>query len=50
MAVRMLAEGLYDRKGIIPPEYIGQDERCVNFMRQGLADRGVVYRHTVDHL
>jgi saccharopine dehydrogenase-like NADP-dependent oxidoreductase len=45
-AVRMLAAGLYDRKGISPPEFVGRQPACVAFMLDGLAERGVVYRHS----
>ncbi len=43
MAIRMLAEGLFNQKGIIPPEFIGKDEKCVNFILDGLEDRGIIY-------
>lgn len=48
MAVRMLAGGLYARKGISPPEFVGREPACVEFMLAGLADRGVVYRGSVE--
>lgn len=44
MAIRMLAAGLYDRKGISPPEFVGRNPDCVKFMLEGLARRGVIYR------
>jgi lysine 6-dehydrogenase len=50
MALRMLAEGLYTRKGISVPEFIGQDEKCVDFILKGLADRGVIYKRSVKEL
>ncbi len=43
MAIRMLANKLYFEKGIIPPEFIGRDEKCVNFILSGLKDRGITY-------
>jgi lysine 6-dehydrogenase len=46
MAVRMLARGLYARKGIIAPELIGRESECVDFMLDGLKRRGVVYKET----
>lgn len=49
-AIRMLAAGLYDRKGISPPEIVGRDEACVEFMLKGLEQRGVVYRHSVEEM
>jgi len=42
VAARMLARGLYDQKGISPPEYVGRHEECVEFMLDGLAERGIV--------
>lgn len=47
MALRMLAEGLYSRKGISVPEYIGKDEKCVEFILKGLEQRGVIYKKTI---
>ena len=46
-AVRMVARGLFQRKGISPPEFIGRDEQCYRFMMEQLAERGVVFRETV---
>ncbi|MEJ2482206.1 MAG: saccharopine dehydrogenase C-terminal domain-containing protein [Gemmatimonadota bacterium] len=48
MAIRLLAAGLYRRKGISPLEFVGRDENCVNFILAGLAERGVVYRHSAE--
>jgi saccharopine dehydrogenase-like NADP-dependent oxidoreductase len=47
MAARMLLTGLYDQKGINPPEYLGRNERCVEFILDGLKERGVNYELTV---
>jgi len=49
-AVRLLAEGLFAEKGIVPPEIIGRRPECVKFMLDGLRDRGVVYRETVEKI
>lgn len=43
-AVRMIAAGLYDRKGVSPPEYIGKCAECVEFILKCLRERGVVYK------
>jgi len=43
MALRMVEKGLYDHKGISAPEFIGRYPECVEFLLQGLKDRGVVY-------
>ncbi|MBU0473348.1 MAG: saccharopine dehydrogenase family protein [Bacteroidetes bacterium] len=47
MALRMLAKGVFDKKGLILPEFIGKDESCVNFILNGLEERGIVYQKTV---
>jgi len=47
VAARMIARGLYTRKGISVPEFIGQVPECVRFMLAGLKERGIVYRETV---
>ncbi len=49
-AIRMLAAGLFGRKGISPLEIVGRDEACVEFMLKGLEERGVVYRHSVEEM
>jgi saccharopine dehydrogenase-like NADP-dependent oxidoreductase len=47
VAARMLHRGLYDAKGISPPEFIGKHPRCVAFMLSELARRGIHYLSTV---
>jgi saccharopine dehydrogenase-like NADP-dependent oxidoreductase len=46
VALRMIAEGLYTRKGISVPEFIGMQPECVDFLLSGLKDRGVIYRES----
>ena len=48
VALRMIASGLYTRKGISVPEYIGRQPECVAYMLKGLRERGVIYRETVE--
>ena len=48
VAARMLARGLYDHKGISPPEFVGRDQRCVDFMLEGLAERGIVFKEQIE--
>lgn len=43
VAVRMLHAGLYDTRGVSAPEFIGKDARCVKFLLDGLAHRGIRY-------
>ncbi|BDU69625.1 saccharopine reductase [Geothrix oryzae] len=42
-AVRLLARGGYRRKGISPPEFVGQEQGAWDFIREELAKRGVVF-------
>ncbi len=46
-AVRLLAEGRYRRPGISPPEYIGREPGCLDFVVDHLRQRGVAWRHDV---
>lgn len=39
----LLLEGKYDKKGIIPPEILGQDEMAYNYIVDYLAARNVIY-------
>ena len=48
VALRMIAEGLYTQKGISVPEFIGKDPKCVEFMLNGLKERGVIYKKTIE--
>lgn len=50
MALRLLSRGLYSEKGIIAPEFIGKDKKCVEFMLAGLAERGIHYKETIEKL
>lgn len=50
MALRMLVKGVFNKKGLILPEFIGKDETCVNFILNGLEDRGIVYQKSVSTL
>jgi saccharopine dehydrogenase-like NADP-dependent oxidoreductase len=42
-AVRLVAKGGYSRKGISPPEFLGQEPGAWDFIREDLAKRGVVF-------
>jgi saccharopine dehydrogenase-like NADP-dependent oxidoreductase len=50
VALRMLASGLFQDKGIVPPEFIGRRPECVAFMLEGLRERNVIYRETVEKI
>jgi len=46
-AANLLLENKYDKKGIIPPEVLGQDETAYNYIIKYLVDRGVVYNKNI---
>jgi len=50
MALRLLAKGMYSRKGLSAPEYIGKQAECVEYLLSGLRDRGVVYKETIEEI
>lgn len=41
LAIRMVADGLYKRKGISPPEYIGKYPDCIEYILAGLKERSI---------
>jgi saccharopine dehydrogenase-like NADP-dependent oxidoreductase len=46
MVARLLIKGLYNKKGISAPEFLGKDAGIVNFLLDGLKERGIVYKET----
>lgn len=42
-ALNMLIEKVFTAKGVFPPELVGKDETCFNFILQYLAERNVNY-------
>ena len=48
--VRLLAKGMFDQKGICPPEYIGQKPECVDFVLNELKEKGVIYNKVIETL
>jgi lysine 6-dehydrogenase len=42
-AARMLHAGLYETRGVSAPEFIGRNPRCVEFLLNELAQRGIHY-------
>jgi lysine 6-dehydrogenase len=45
-ALHMLIEKLFIEKGVFPPELIGKDETCFNFVLNYLKERNIHYRKT----
>jgi len=48
--VRLIRDGLYDRTGISPPEYLGRVPGCVSYLLDGLSLHGVVYEERIEDL
>lgn len=47
---RLVARGLYAKPGVSPPEFIGREPGCLDFVRRELAERGMVIEETVRDL
>jgi lysine 6-dehydrogenase len=45
-AVHLVLDGKYARKGISPPEFLGEDENNFNFIVKHLRERNVIYNIT----
>jgi saccharopine dehydrogenase-like NADP-dependent oxidoreductase len=43
-ALNMLIEKLFTEKGVFPPELVGKDETCFNFILNYLGERNIHYR------
>jgi saccharopine dehydrogenase-like NADP-dependent oxidoreductase len=43
-AVNLLIKGIYSNVGINPPEYVGNNDKAVDFVFEYLKERGVIYR------
>jgi len=46
ITTRMVLNGMYDRKGISPPEYLGFKKECVSFLFAEFEKRGIHYRES----
>ncbi|MFA3783249.1 saccharopine dehydrogenase C-terminal domain-containing protein [Melioribacteraceae bacterium 4301-Me] len=41
MCVRLIASGIFSKKGIFPPEILGKDEKASEFILSGLKQKGI---------
>jgi lysine 6-dehydrogenase len=48
--INALAEGLFPEPGLSPPEIVGRDRRCYEFIFEYLAERGIVFEVTEETL
>jgi lysine 6-dehydrogenase len=46
----LVAEKRFSRRGICPPEYIGQDHDCYRFVMEGLEKKGIRFKESVTEL
>ncbi len=50
IVTRLVAKGVYNRKGISPPEYIGQNSTCYSTLLKELEKRDVTITETIEEL
>jgi saccharopine dehydrogenase-like NADP-dependent oxidoreductase len=48
--VRLLAQGLFRQAGIVPPEFVGREQPCYDFVMAELGRRGVVLSEKTEPL
>lgn len=48
--VNIIADKVFSEKGVFPPELVGNDERCFNFVMDYLKERNVIYKKTVSFI
>jgi lysine 6-dehydrogenase len=46
--LNLITNGLFNKKGICPPEFIGQKSECVGFVLNKLRGKGILYKLTID--
>ncbi|MGB9813410.1 MAG: saccharopine dehydrogenase family protein [Thermovenabulum sp.] len=47
VVVRILAKGLYDKKGVCPPEFLGMEDEIFEEILKGLREKGVIYEERI---
>lgn len=47
-AVRLVAKGLWEQRGVFAPEMLGFKQACVDFLLAELRQRGVIYKETIE--
>jgi lysine 6-dehydrogenase len=50
VGIRMLADGIYNKKGVSVPEFVGRNPECVKYMLSGLEERGIIYKETISEI
>ena len=49
-AVNLFLDGLFNEKGVFPPELVGKHADCFNYFIQYLKERNINYKKTVKKL
>ncbi len=47
-AANLVLDGLYSQKGISPPEFLGREEKCFEYITNYLKERNVIYHLKTD--
>ena len=50
IVTRLVAKGVYNWKGISPPEYVGDSSTCYSTLLKELEKRGVTITETIEEL
>ena len=50
ITARMVLNGMYDRVGVSPPEYLGRKPECVEFLFSEFKKRKINYRSSIENL
>ena len=50
VTARLLAEGLFNRKGISPPEFIGREKGCIEYVLNKLKEKGIEYLEKEEYI
>jgi saccharopine dehydrogenase-like NADP-dependent oxidoreductase len=45
-AINLLADKLFTRKGVFPPEIVGKEKACFDYIIKYLAERNIIYKAT----
>ena len=48
-ALELIAQGRFSEKGVFPPELVGKDAGCFEFVLQYLRKRGVIWKESFNH-
>ncbi|MFO8235361.1 MAG: saccharopine dehydrogenase C-terminal domain-containing protein [Bacteroidales bacterium] len=47
-ALHLISQGIFTKKGVFPPEWIGKDEKSYNTIIEYLKNRGIIYRKSTE--